>query len=568
MHDCIAQICSMKRREKLLYVLALALGLFSQVFALIQPRCAGDLLTAVQRGGETRNATSKLVVLILVSAVLSIIVQIISGVLEESQARHLRTAIAKTVFSSIPLEVQSHQPGWYSQRMTDDTSLSKKYITQSLSMIQGTMMALCSGIALILIDAPVCMIAAIFTVIAAALMAFSSRKIKNARSSLQESSMRLAIHLQESIQSIQLFSAYNATENRMHDTATRIDDTFSNSKRLIVLLGILTPLSQSIIQVATIVVILTCGYQMTSGSLDFAHLTMFLLYFSFFAGSLQQLINGIAQVNLADAGTERIKQSLSLPRNPSSGMKTLSHSPALSFRNVTYHYRHSKESALSHVSFDAPAGMLTALIGESGSGKTTCLKLVERLMPPESGLILIDGTPCNEFSKSEYGRSIAYVDQDNKVISGTVSDNLTVGEYPATEKEMLDSLRSVGLKCRAEFLSRNIGESDMPLSGGQRQRLAVARALLRNPQMLILDEPTSNLDSISENSIDLCLQNMRGKATILYAAHRQSMIQMADWVVILKDGEVIAEGTNDNLARSCPYYRQLMSASQSSGLNS
>lgn len=182
--------------------------------------------------------------------------------------------------------------------------------------------------------------------------------------------------------------------------------------------------------------------------------------------------------------------------------------------------------------------------------------LIERFFSPTKGEIFLDDIELSSIPLEEYRDSIGFIDQSASLISGTVEENLRLGNPSASCSDMENALGSVGLGGLP--LDREVGERGLSLSGGQRQRIALARTVVRNPQILILDEPTSSLDGISEREIDLLLRDLFGGRTIAYAAHRLSSILNADWIVVLNEGKVEGQGRHQDLYNSCLYYRSLI----------
>lgn len=181
---------------------------------------------------------------------------------------------------------------------------------------------------------------------------------------------------------------------------------------------------------------------------------------------------------------------------------------------------------------------------------------MERFFSPSKGKILLDGIELSDIPLEEYRDSIGFIDQSASLISGTVEDNLRLAKLSASHFDMENALDSVGLGDIP--LDRDVGERGLALSGGQRQRIALARTIIRNPKVLILDEPTSSLDGISEREVDCLLRSLFDGRTIVYAAHRLSSILSADWIVVLNEGKIEGQGMHHDLYESCLYYRRLI----------
>ncbi|OUC94484.1 hypothetical protein CA983_34980 [Streptomyces swartbergensis] len=233
----------------------------------------------------------------------------------------------------------------------------------------------------------------------------------------------------------------------------------------------------------------------------------------------------------------------------------------LEFRNVRFRYR--KRPVLRGVSFTVPPHSLVALVGKSGAGKSTLFALAERFYDPQAGTILLHGRNTTELSRDHCRAQLALVEQDAPILHGTVRDNLT---YAAPDATAHDIDRVVGLVQLTDLIDRlpggldsDVGDRGTRLSGGERQRIALARALLTRPSLLLLDEPTAQLDAINEAALTETLDSITAQCSVLVIAHRLTTIKNADRVVLLDAGRVTAQGTPADLLKTSRLYRRLAS---------
>ncbi len=217
------------------------------------------------------------------------------------------------------------------------------------------------------------------------------------------------------------------------------------------------------------------------------------------------------------------------------------------FRNVGYQYPHTEEPVLRDVTLDVHPGKTIAIVGESGSGKTTLISLIIGFMPPTKGKILIDGKDITEIDLKSYRQFISVVPQTPLLFTGTLRDNITYGLENATEEQIAQAIDAADLRKLVDSLpdglDTNLEEHGANLSGGQRQRIAIARAIIRNPKVILLDEATSALDVISEREIQTALNRLIKNRTTFVVAHRLSTIRNADWIVVMDHGVIAEQGT-------------------------
>jgi len=240
-------------------------------------------------------------------------------------------------------------------------------------------------------------------------------------------------------------------------------------------------------------------------------------------------------------------------------LKPISH--CLEFKNVSFYYEKSEKAALKHINLTVRFGEVVALVGRSGSGKSTLANLVPRFYDPSEGMISIDGTNIQEVALSSLREQMAIVSQDTVLFDDSIKANIAYGRLDATDQEILDAAKAAHAW---EFISQLpvgintlIGENGVKLSGGQRQRLAIARAVLRDPPILILDEATSSLDTESERLVQVALANLMKDRTTLVIAHRLSTIQHADRIVVMQEGRIVEMGSHADLLSQNGHYKKL-----------
>lgn len=381
--------------------------------------------------------------------------------------------------------------------------------------------------------------------------------------------MDMTSTVQEAAASMRTLEAYNSIDPGKNKIYAITGQAFASGRKLVWLYSSFAPVNQILSQLGNIVAILYGAYQVACGQMEFTSLVMFLMYFSYFSTAINSIVSAIGQMQQAIVGSQRVDEFFTVKEQQDDSAGTvlsLTKAPKVTFKEINHRYIDQTENSLTNVSFTAPPGKITALVGESGGGKTTCLSLVERFFQPTNGQVTVDGSDLAGLHMEKLRKDIAYVEQDPCILTGTIRDNILLGNNTATDDEISQVLKRVGLELDgvsdAQLLDREVGQSGLALSGGQKQRIALARALIRMPKLLLMDEPTSNLDGLAEETIAKLIRQRFGNTTVLYSAHRLSLILEADWIVVIKNGRVLDEGNHEELLGRCDYYKQLIASQE------
>jgi subfamily B ATP-binding cassette protein MsbA len=305
------------------------------------------------------------------------------------------------------------------------------------------------------------------------------------------------------------------------------------------------------------------GMMIIKGQMTVGEFVAFTLYLAFLVTPIVQMSNIGTQITEAFAGLDRMEEILVMEREGEEQDRRIVLGDIrgdITFENVSFAYEQDKR-VLKNVSFEAPAGTLTAFVGSSGSGKTTAAGLAASFRAPTEGVVRIDGHNLATVRLDSYRSQLGVVLQDEFLFEGTIRENILFARPEASEDDLLASVTAAHVR---EFTDRFdsgldtlIGERGVKLSGGQRQRVSIARAILADPRILILDEATSSLDTESESYIQQSLDRLLAGRTTLVIAHRLSTIRRADQILVLEDGHIVERGTHDDLIARKGRYHEL-----------
>lgn len=369
--------------------------------------------------------------------------------------------------------------------------------------------------------------------------------------------------LTETLGGIRVIKAFNAEEQESKIFEKGVADIFINVKKSMTATAIMTSSSTFLIGLATTGVMGIGGYYMIQGTLTFGDFIQFTFLLAFMVAPIVQMSNIGSQLTEALAGLDRTEELMNMSAEEDDVSRTIELDKVdgeINFDDVSFSYEAGKQ-VLHNINFQVPAGSVTALVGSSGSGKSTIAGLSATFLNPKSGTITIDNQDMSKVKLSSYRKNLGVVLQDEFLFEGTIRENILFPRPNATEEELQNAVNAAYVK---EFTDRFddgldtlIGERGVKLSGGQRQRLAIARAILADPRILILDEATSSLDTESEALIQKSLSELIKNRTTIVIAHRLSTIKKADQILVIESGKIAERGTHDELINAKGRYFDL-----------
>ena len=369
--------------------------------------------------------------------------------------------------------------------------------------------------------------------------------------------------LTESLGGIRVIKGFNAEAHEVRVFEQGVGRLFQNVKKSLTATSLVTSSASLLLGLAAVAIMGIGGSMIMEGEMTLGDFFAFTLYLGFLIAPIVQMSNIGSQMTEAFAGLDRTQEILNTAREDDDDQRTIvlqELTGDLSFENVSFSYDQDTE-VLINISFQAPAGTVTALVGSSGSGKTTIAGLTASFMKPGTGVVSIDGQDLSRATLDSYRSQLGVVLQDDFLFDGTIRENILFGRPEASQKEIEEAVEAAHVKEFTDRLADGvetlIGERGVKLSGGQRQRVSIARALLANPRVLILDEATSNLDTESESYIQESLKTLMKGRTTLVIAHRLSTIRQAHQILVIEEGQIVERGTHDELIQKEGRYHQL-----------
>ena len=450
-----------------------------------------------------------------------------------------------------------------SRVMTDVEGVRNLVGTGLVQLIGGSITAILSMVILIKINVQMTLFVffpiLVFTLFA--LKAFGYiRPIFRARRKINA---EVTGRLTETLNGIRVIKGFNAEEQEKKVFEKGVEKLYKNIKKSLTATAFMTSSSTFLLGLASAGIMGMGGYFIINDTMTYGEFVSFTLFLGFMITPIVQMSNIGSQLTEAFAGLDRTQELMSINEENDIEKRFLKLNIIngnISFKNISFGYN-DKVEVLHSISFEAPKGSVTALVGLSGSGKSTIAGLAMGFLNPSSGQVLIDGIDLSKVDLKSFRSQLGVVLQDDFLYEGTIKENILFPRPEASEKELLEAVKGAYVD---EFTDRFvdglntvIGERGVKLSGGQRQRISIARALLAKPKIIILDEATSNLDTQSEAFIQKSLAVLMKDRTTLVIAHRLSTIQKADQILVIEDGNIVERGKHEELIKVKGRYFQL-----------
>ncbi|OBQ52784.1 ABC transporter ATP-binding protein [Tamlana sp. s12] len=540
-----------------LVFLGLLLIVIRSLAGLILPWQSKVLLDDVVPSNDPSQLYSLIIIVlsaILVQALTSYVLTQILSVQAQFLISELRAQVQKKVLS-LPISFFDNNKtgGLVSRIMSDVEGVRNLIGTGLVQLVGGTFTAIVSLIILIKLNAWMTLFVfvpiSIFGYIA--LRAFKYiRPVFRTRGKINQ---EVKGRLTETLAGVRVIKAFNAEEQENLVFEQGVERLFQNVKKSLTATSIMTSSSTFLIGVATTGIMGIGGYYMMQNAMTTGDFLFFTLILGFMIAPIVQMSNIGSQLTEALAGLDRTEELMNMTAEEDNEQRTIelqNFKGDIEFKDVSFAYEEDKD-VLHKINFKAPSGTVTALVGSSGSGKSTIAGLSATFLNPKSGTVLVDHQDLSKVKLNSFRKNLGVVLQDEFLFEGTIRENILFPRPNATEAELQNAVKAAYVD---EFTDRFdkgletlIGERGVKLSGGQRQRLAIARAILADPKLIILDEATSNLDTESEALIQKSLNELVKDRTTIVIAHRLSTIRKADQILVIEAGNIVERGTHDEL---------------------
>ncbi|KOX02569.1 ABC transporter [Streptomyces sp. NRRL B-1140] len=558
--------------------LAVLLTLGASALSLAQPLLVKQVIESTGSGSSVGPALALLVVLFLAQALVQGLAQFVLARTGEGIVLGIRLGLIRHVLR-LPMAVYDrHRIGdLISRTSTDSTTLRLLVAEGFTEAVTGAIGLIGIVVLMVWLDWLMFLVVLAMVAIATVIVVSVLHGIEVASLTTQRATGAMTADLERALGAIRTVRASRAEQRETDRIAGGARSAYAGSVRMAKLDAVVAPAIQLAVKGSFVVVLLIGGMRVADRQGSVADLAAFLLYMIYLVEPIGMLFQSLSTMEQGVGAYRRVTEVLELPTEqdtvPGAGARAPgparaggpSRAPVLEFRDVWFGYE-PRRPVLRGVTFEAPERSHVALIGSSGVGKSTVFALIERFYDPDDGHILFDGRDIGVTGRVEHRARVGLVEQHAPVLYGTLRENLTYAVPDAGQEELDRVVELAHLTDLIDRLPRGLdsdaGEHGMALSGGERQRIAIARALLARPRLLLLDEPTAHLDAVSEAALRQSMRETARECTLVVIAHRMSTIRAADLIVVLDAGRVVATGSHRDLVDSSEHYRSLILAQQ------
>ncbi|NMR19077.1 ABC transporter ATP-binding protein [Cellulomonas fimi] len=565
----------------------LLLALLTTSLGLATPMVTKWVLDSLAEPGALTRPVVVLVVLLVLGSVVGLVQWVLMGTIAERIVMDARESLVGRFLRATVPAVTRQPVGELVTRTTSDTVLLREAASSSIvSLVNGAVALVGTLVLMAVLDLVLLGTTVVAIVVVGILMGLLLPGIATSQQAAQEAVGRLGGTLEGTLRAVRTVKSSRAEERQAHRILVDARAARDHSVNAVRTTAIAWTISWGGVQLAIIVILGLGAWRVSEGLLPVSSLIAFLLYAFNIVGPISELTQSVTQLQSGIAAAARIREVTQLESEDGGGAPATGRDaaddavpvvrpgegvvvgerrddvPVVELRDVVAAYGPDAEPAVRGVSFTVPRHGHTALVGPSGVGKTTVFSLLLRFLEPQSGELLLDGRPFRELSHDALRSRFAYVEQETPIVPGTIRDNLLFTYPEASEEELATVLAAVRLDDAFDALPDGLDTSltSSSVSGGQRQRIALARAILRAPDVLLLDEATAQVDGLTESAIHDCIRDLSTRGAVVTVAHRLSTVIDADTILVMEAGRVRARGTHAELLESDALYRDLVAA--------
>ncbi|WP_424116624.1 ABC transporter ATP-binding protein [Rothia aeria] len=549
------------------------MSLTSSAASLLQPLIVNDLVDSAGSAQGIGYLPVLIILVLIIGAILNGIQQYFIQKVAESVARDARTQLVRKILR-IPLDALEKYPkGDILSRVINDTMLLRRCLTEGfVQSFVGVFTLIGAVIGMFFIDPLLLAISAVISLLAVVSVTMATSKVEKSSAQMQQAVGELSSDVSSVLEASSLVRTENAAGHQFKRLQQKVDNAWLKGIGVARLVALITPISAVAMQITFLVVLGVGGVRVANGIITVGNLVSFVMFLVMMIMPLGYIFGTMSNIAEASGGITRIQEILGIPDEYPEQLETYHENRdirSILLDNVSFKYGAEPEEGaspylISGMTLSIAPGEKIAIVGPSGSGKSTLLRLIARLYEISGGNLLYSGTASSDISIPAVRAKIGLVQQESPLILGTLLDNVYISGRGTDSAAAHRILKDLGLEKVLERsghgVDLNIGGSGTSLSGGEKQRLAIARVILKNPQVYLLDEFTSQLDGISEELVVSVLNNNAApESTMIMVAHRMSTVVNADMIYVMDHGRIVAQGTHDILMEFSPLYRELVS---------
>lgn len=549
------------------------MSLTSSAASLLQPLIVNDLVDSAGSAQGIGYLPVLIILVLIIGAILNGIQQYFIQKVAESVARDARTQLVRKILR-IPLDaLEKYTKGDILSRVINDTMLLRRCLTEGfVQSFVGVFTLIGAVIGMFFIDPLLLAISAVISLLAVVSVTMATSKVEKSSAQMQQAVGELSSDVSSVLEASSLVRTENAAGHQFKRLQQKVDNAWLKGIGVARLVALITPISAVAMQITFLVVLGVGGVRVANGIITVGNLVSFVMFLVMMIMPLGYIFGTMSNIAEASGGITRIQEILGIPDEYPEQLDTYHENRdirSILLDNVSFKYGAEPEEGaspylISGMTLSIAPGEKIAIVGPSGSGKSTLLRLIARLYEISGGNLLYSGTASSDISIPAVRAKIGLVQQESPLILGTLLDNVYISGRGTDSAAAHRILKDLGLEKVLERsghgVDLNIGGSSTSLSGGEKQRLAIARVILKNPQVYLLDEFTSQLDGISEELVVSVLNNNAApESTMIMVAHRMSTVVNADMIYVMDHGRIVAQGTHDILMEFSPLYRELVS---------